>query len=90
MTEELSEGIKALYRVAHRGMDRTHIFLKRKPMEEQTLKITMEQKGCLIEVVVPESALPDDLLMKEYMQNTAVDMYARLRFMMRKAQTQEE
>lgn len=46
--------------------------------------VTMELDGCYIEARVPRSALPDELNMKEYMQNTAVDMYARLRFMIRK------
>ena len=49
------------------------------------LKITMEQNGCLIEVVVPTTTLPDAMYMKDYMQNTAVDMYARLRFMVNNA-----
>ena len=59
------------------------------PKEEiditNALKITMEQDGCLIEAVVPVATLPDALYMKEYMQNTAVDMYARLRFMVANA-----
>ena len=46
------------------------------------LRITMEQEGCMIEVNIPLGTLPDPMLMKEYMQNTAVDMYARLRFML--------
>jgi hypothetical protein len=46
--------------------------------------VTMQREGCYIEARVPLSALPDDLNIKEYMQNTAVDMYARLRFMMKK------
>ena len=50
------------------------------------LRITMEQDGCLIEAMVPVSTLPDALYMKEYMQNTAVDMYSRLRFMVANAQ----
>jgi hypothetical protein len=50
------------------------------------LKITMEQRGCLIEVNVPEKALPDVMDMKEYMRNTGADMYARLLFMMRQAE----
>ena len=49
------------------------------------LRITMEQDGCLIEAMVPVSTLPDALYMKEYMQNTAVDMYSRLRFMVANA-----
>ena len=47
-------------------------------MSDGVLKITMEQKGCLIEVVVPEVALPPIMEMKEYMRNTGADMYARL------------
>ena len=63
---------------------------KPQPAQEEvdltnSLKITMEQDGCLIEVVVPATTLPDALYMKEYMQNTAVDMYARLRFMVASA-----
>lgn len=46
--------------------------------------VTMEREGCYIEARVPLSALPDDLNMKEYMQNTAVDMYARLRAMLKR------
>lgn len=46
------------------------------------LKITMEQRGCLVEVCVPEAALPPVLDMKEYMRNTGYDMYSRLYFMM--------
>jgi hypothetical protein len=45
------------------------------------LVISMEQCGCLIEVTIPVGTLPDAMQLKEYMQNTAVDMYARLRFM---------
>ena len=50
------------------------------------LRIIMEQDGCLIEAMVPTNTLPDAMYMKEYMQNTAVDMYARLRFMVLNAQ----
>jgi len=50
------------------------------------LKISMEQCGCLIEVTIPVGTLPDALQLKEYMQNTAVDMYARLRFMVAKVE----
>lgn len=46
--------------------------------ERGTLRITMEQRGCLVEVVVPEVALPPIMEMKEYMKNTGADMYARL------------
>ena len=54
------------------------------PTDDSTpvLRITMEQRGCLVEVCVPEAALPSALEMKEYMRNTGADMYARLYFMM--------
>ena len=54
------------------------------------LKITMEQKGCLIEVVVPEVALPAIMDMKEYMRNTGADMYARLLYMMQQMERAEK
>ncbi len=54
------------------------------------LKITMEQRGCLIEVVVPEVALPSPLKMDEYMRNTGADMYARLYHMLQKAEKGDE
>jgi hypothetical protein len=56
-------------------------------MENETndvLKITMEQDGCYIEVVVPVVSLPPIMDMKEYMRNTGADMYARLLYMMQK------
>lgn len=49
--------------------------------ESTDLTISMEQRGCLIQVVIPVDTLPDAMQLKEYMQNTAVDMYSRLRFM---------
>ena len=54
------------------------------------LKITMEQRGCYIEVVVPEVALPSPLKMEEYMRNTGADMYARLYHMLQKAEKGEQ
>ena len=51
---------------------------------KDVLKITMEQDGCYIEVVVPVGALPPIMDMKEYMRNTGADMYARLLFMMQR------
>ena len=54
------------------------------------LKITMEQKGCLIEVVVPEVALPPIMEMKEYMRNTGADMYARLYHMIQQMERKED
>lgn len=50
------------------------------------LRITMEQRGCLIEVNIPEKALPPVMEMKEYMKNTGADMYARLYHMMQHAE----
>lgn len=55
-----------------------------------TLKITMEQRGCYIEVVVPEVALPPVMDMKEYMRNTGADMYARLLHMIQRMERGEE
>jgi hypothetical protein len=54
------------------------------PIDDSTpvLRITMEQRGCLVEVCVPEAALPSALEMKEYMKNTGADMYARMYHMM--------
>ena len=54
------------------------------------LKITMEQRGCLIEVNVPEKALPPIMEMKEYMRNTGADMYARLYHMMQQMERGED
>ena len=54
------------------------------------LKITMEQKGCLIEVVVLEVALPPIMEMKEYMRNTGADMYARLYHMIQMQERGED
>jgi len=53
------------------------------------LRITMEQQGCHIEVVVPEVALPPILQMKEYMENTGAHMYARLYHMMQQAKAED-
>lgn len=72
----------------------THNGYHPQPQEEvdttNMLRITMEQDGCLIEAIVPTATLPDAMYMKEYMQNTAVDMYARLRFMVLNAQNAEK
>lgn len=54
------------------------------------LKISMQQRGCRIDVVVPESALPGMMDMKEYMRNTGADMYARLLHMMQKQERKDE
>lgn len=50
-------------------------------MDEGVFKFSMEYKDALIEVAVPDSAVPDEFLRKEWLQNTAVDMYARMRVM---------
>lgn len=64
-----------------------HVVVPKEEVVDTTdmLRIVMEQDGCLIEAMVPTSTLPDAMFMKEYMQNTAVDMYARLRFMVMNA-----
>lgn len=64
-----------------------HVVVPKEEVIDTTdmLRLTMEQEGCLIEVMVPTTTLPDAMYMKEYMQNTAVDMYVRLRFMMANA-----
>ena len=54
------------------------------------LRITMEQRGCLIEVNIPEKALPGIMEMKEYMRNTGADMYARLWHMVQGAEKGEQ
>lgn len=50
-------------------------------MDEGVFKFSMEYKDALIEVAVPDSAVPDEFLRKEWLQNTVVDMYARMRVM---------
>ena len=64
-----------------------HVVVPKEEVVDTTdmLRIVMEQDGCLIEAMVPTATLPDAMFMKEYMQNTAVDMYARLRFMVMNA-----
>jgi len=57
--------------------------------EVAVLKITMEQRGCLVEVCVPEVALPPVMEMKEYMRNTGADMYARLYHMMQQLERRD-
>lgn len=77
---------------ARRYADHVLRNLKEKEMEEapkDCLKITMEQQGCLIEVIVPEIALPPVMEMKEYMRNTGADMYARLYHMMQQAKGED-
>jgi len=50
-------------------------------MDEGVFKFSMEYKDALIEIAVPDSAIPDEFLRKEWLQNTVVDMYARMRVM---------
>jgi len=55
--------------------------------EDDTLVITLEQYGCLAEVRVPGQVIReahDSLQLKEYLQNSMVDLYARLAYMVRK------
>ena len=55
--------------------------------EDDTLVITLEQYGCLAEVRVPGQVIRDAhnaLNLKEFLQNSMVDLYARLAYMHRK------
>ena len=55
--------------------------------DEDTLVITLEQYGCLAEVRVPGDVIRDAhnaLNLKEFLQNSMVDLYARLAYMQRK------
>ena len=57
--------------------------------DEDTLVITLEQYGCLAEVRVPGSVIREAhnaLNLKEFLQNSMVDLYARLEYMIRKEQ----
>ena len=56
--------------------------------DEDTLVITLEQYGCLAEVRVPGSVIREAhhaLNLKEFLQNSMVDLYARLAYMHRKS-----
>jgi hypothetical protein len=56
--------------------------------DEDALVITLEQYGCLAEVRVPGSVIRDAhnaLNLKEFLQNSMVDLYARLAYMHRKS-----
>ena len=56
--------------------------------EDDTLVITLEQHGCLAEVRVPGAVIReahDNLQLKEFLQNSMVDLYARLAYMQRKS-----
>lgn len=55
--------------------------------EEDTLVITLEQYGCLAEVRVPGEVIREahhNLTLKEFLQNSMVDLYARLAYMHRR------
>jgi len=56
--------------------------------DEDTLVITLEQYGCLAEVRVPGQVIREAhnaLNLKEFLQNSMVDLYARLTYMQRRA-----
>ena len=56
--------------------------------DEDTLVITLEQHGCLAEVLVPNAVIKEHeaaLNLKEFLQNSMVDLYARLAYMQRKS-----
>jgi len=56
--------------------------------EDDTLVITLEQYGCLAEVRVPGGVIREAhraLNLREFLQNSMVDLYARLVYMQRKA-----
>lgn len=58
----------------------------------ENLRITIEQHGCLAEVLVPNSLLKDheaNLNLKEFLQNSMVDLYARLAYMIRKLEEEK-
>lgn len=55
---------------------------------DDTLVITLEQHGCLAEVRVPGAVIREAhhaLNLKEFLQNSMVDLYARLAYMQRKS-----
>lgn len=54
---------------------------------KENLRITIEQKDCLAEVIIPSSLLEEhsrNLVLKEFLQNSMVDLHARLRYMIHK------
>ena len=60
--------------------------------DEDTLVITLEQYGCLAEVRVPGSVIREAhnaLNLKEFLQNSMVDLYSRLAYMIRKEQEEK-
>ena len=59
-----------------------------KGVDEDVLVITLEQYGCLAEVRVPGDVIREAhraLNLREFLQNSMVDLYARLAYMQRKA-----
>ena len=55
--------------------------------DDDTLVITLEQYGCLAEVRVPGAVIREAhhaLNLKEFLQNSMVDLYARLAYMQRR------
>lgn len=55
--------------------------------DDDTLVITLEQHGCLAEVRVPGAVIREAhhaLNLKEFLQNSMVDLYARLAYMQRR------
>jgi hypothetical protein len=60
--------------------------------DNENLRITIEQHGCLAEVLIPESVIEEhaaSLNLKEFLQNSMVDLYARLAYMIRKQQEEK-
>jgi len=56
--------------------------------DDDTLVIILEQYGCLAEVRVPGQVIREahhNLTLKEFLQNSMVDLYARLAYMQRKS-----
>ena len=59
---------------------------------QEHLRITIEQHGCLAEVLVPNAVIKEHeaaLNLKEFLQNSMVDLYARLAYMIRKQQEEK-
>jgi hypothetical protein len=59
---------------------------------KENLRITIEQHDCLAEVIIPESVIDEhaaSLNLKEFLQNSMVDLYARLAYMIRKQQEEK-
>ena len=59
---------------------------------KENLRITIEQHDCLAEVIIPEAVIDEhaaSLNLKEFLQNSMVDLYARLAYMIRKQQEEK-